>query len=55
MGTERKFRTFAERGGAGTGKGFMGYGVAMARLKAALIPMLQSGRPLGGVFEEVFR
>jgi hypothetical protein len=33
----------------------MGFGIAMARLKAALIPMLQSGKPISGVFEEVFR
>jgi hypothetical protein len=26
-----------------------------SRLKAALIPMLQSGTPMRGVFEEVFR
>jgi hypothetical protein len=43
------------RGGHGTRGGLHGYGVAMARLKRALIPMLQSGTPISGVFEEVFR
>jgi hypothetical protein len=37
------------------GEGFMAFGVAMARLKAALIPMLQSGKPISGVFDEVFK
>jgi hypothetical protein len=35
------------------GKGFMSFGVAMARFKKALIPMLQSGKPISGVFEDV--
>jgi hypothetical protein len=33
----------------------MAYGVALARLKRALVPMLQAGTPMRGVFEEVFR
>jgi hypothetical protein len=37
------------------GRGFVGYGIALARLKRALIPMLQQGRPLAGVFDEIFR
>jgi hypothetical protein len=37
------------------GRGFMLYAVAVKRLKLALVPMLQSGRPLAGVFDEVFR
>jgi hypothetical protein len=37
------------------GRGFMLYAVAMKRLKLALVPMLQSGRPLAGVFDEVFK
>ena len=31
----------------------MSFGVAMARFKKALIPMLQSGKPISGVFEDV--
>jgi hypothetical protein len=57
-GTLAEFNARYKRGRAAAvveGRGFMGYGVAMARLKAALIPMLQSGRPISGVFEEVFR
>lgn len=38
---------------AAEGKGFMSFGVAMARFKKALIPMLQSGKPISGVFEDV--
>jgi hypothetical protein len=37
------------------GEGLMGFGVAMARLNRALIPMPQSGAPMRGVFDEVFR
>jgi hypothetical protein len=35
----------------------MGFGIAMARLKRALIPYLigQSAGPMRGIFEEVFR
>jgi len=44
-----------DRRTAAQGLGFMAYGVAMARLRLALIPMLQSGRAIGGVFDEVFR
>jgi hypothetical protein len=40
---------------AAEGNGFMSFRVAMARFKKALIPMLQSGKPISGVFEEVFR
>jgi hypothetical protein len=39
------------------GKGFMGYGVAMARLKAALIPMLvnrQTADPVQSLFAGIF-
>jgi len=35
------------------GHGYMSFGVATARFKKALIPMLQSGKPISGVFEEV--
>jgi hypothetical protein len=31
----------------------MSFGVATARFKKALIPRLQSGKPISGVFEEV--
>jgi ABC-type transporter Mla subunit MlaD len=37
------------------GKGFMSYGNATRRLKLALIPGLQSGKPVTGLFAEVFR
>jgi hypothetical protein len=33
----------------------MNHAVAMARLKAALIPMLQAGTPMRGVFEGILR
>jgi hypothetical protein len=36
------------------GRTFMSYGNALARLKLALIPGLQSGRPISGLFAEVF-
>jgi hypothetical protein len=59
-GTLREFNARYKRGRAAAlaeGRGFMGYGVAMARLKAALIPMLisQSGKPMSSIFEQVFR
>jgi hypothetical protein len=53
-GQLQEFNVRYKRGRAAAqaeGRGFMGYGVAMARLKAALIPMLQSGRPMRGVFD----
>jgi len=39
------------------GRGFMAYGIALKRLKVALIPhlMAQSGRPMTSIFEAVFR
>ncbi len=37
------------------GRGFMAYSVAMARLKRALIPMLQQGKPISEILVEVFR
>ena len=57
-GTLREFNARYKRGRAAAlarGEGFMAFHVAMARLKRALIPMLQSGKPISGVFEEVFR
>lgn len=33
----------------------MGYGLAMARLKAALIPRAAIGQAARGVFDEVFQ
>jgi hypothetical protein len=41
--------------GGGAGRRFMNHAVAMARLKAALIPMLQAGTPMRGVFEGILR
>jgi hypothetical protein len=39
------------------GRGFMGYGIATARLRHALIPRLigQSAAPMQGIFDQVFR
>jgi hypothetical protein len=37
------------------GQGFMGYSVVLGRFKLALVPMLQSGKAMGGVFDEAFR
>jgi hypothetical protein len=57
-GTLREFNARYKRGrgaAAARDEGYMNYGVAMARLKAALIPMLQQGKPMRGVFDEVFR
>jgi hypothetical protein len=57
-GTLREFnRQYKSRRDAALadGRGFMNYAVAMSRLKLALVPMLAAGRPLRGVFEEVFR
>jgi len=36
-------------------KSFMTYGTAMGRLRLALVPMLASGKPVGRVFDQVFR
>jgi len=52
-------RAYKMRRSAATarGEGFMGYGVAMARLRRALIPRL-AGKPAGAMqslFEQVFR
>ena len=55
-GTLRVFNARYQAGraaAAAEGKGFMSFGVAMARFKKALIPMLQSGKPISGVFEDV--
>jgi hypothetical protein len=42
---------------AARGEGFMGYGVAMACLKRALIPMLmdKSAGPMQSIFDQIFR
>jgi hypothetical protein len=37
------------------GKRYMSYNNALARLKMALIPGLQSGKAISGLFAEVFR
>jgi hypothetical protein len=37
------------------GRAFISYGIALARLKRALIPRLQSEKPIAGLFAEVFR
>jgi hypothetical protein len=37
------------------GRGYMSYGCAMQRLKKALVPMLQSGERISGLFDQVFR
>jgi hypothetical protein len=37
------------------GRGYMDYRVALGRLKLQLIPALTSGKPITGVFAEVFR
>ena len=55
-GTLRVFNARYQAGraaAAAEGKGFMSFGVAMARFKKALIPMLQSGKPISGVFADV--
>jgi hypothetical protein len=57
-GQLQEFNVRYKRGRAAAlarGEGFMNFAVAMARLKRALIPMLQSGKPMRGVFDEVFR
>jgi hypothetical protein len=57
-GTLQEFNARYKRGcaaAAARGEGYMNFGVAMARFKRALIPMLQSGKPMRGVFDEVFR
>jgi hypothetical protein len=57
-GTLKEFNRRYKRGreaARAQGQGFMGYSTAMARLKLALVPMLASGKPGVGVFDEVFR
>jgi hypothetical protein len=57
-GRLRDFNARYKAGGAAAlaeGKGFMSYGNAIVRLKRALIPMLQTGQPIAGVFNQVFR
>lgn len=59
-GTLQQFNTRYKAGRTAAlakGRGFMGYGVAMARLKRSLIPRLigRSDAPMQGLFEEVFR
>ena len=59
-GTLREFNARYKAGRAAAlaqGRGFMGYCVAMARLKRALIPRLigKSGEPMQGLFHQVFR
>jgi hypothetical protein len=56
-GTLHQFnvRYKAERAAAQTqGRGFMSYTAATARLKLALVPGLQSGKPIVGLFADVF-
>jgi hypothetical protein len=56
-GTLMEFNARFKRGraaAAAEGRGFMNYGLALRRLKVCLVPMLQSGRPISGVFEQVF-
>ena len=61
MGRDGTLREFNRRYKAGRaaaaaeGRGYMNYSHARARLKKALIPGLQSGRPIPGLFAEVFR
>jgi hypothetical protein len=42
---------------AATGKGFQSYSKALARLRAALVPVLNSGQKpaVGTLFEQIFR
>jgi len=59
-GTLREFNAVckARRAAAiAAGQGFMGFGVAMARLKRALIPRLmsRSAGPMPSLFDQVFR
>jgi hypothetical protein len=57
-GTLREFNSTykAKRAAAkAEARGYMSYGNAIARLKLALIPGLQSGKPVCGLFEKVFR
>jgi hypothetical protein len=57
-GTLRQFNVRYKAGraeAAAEGRGFISYGAAMQRLKLALIPGLQSGKPIAGLFAEVFR
>jgi hypothetical protein len=59
-GTLQEFNARYKRGRAAAlarGEGFLGFGIAMARLKRALVPHLigQSAGPMRGIFEEVFR
>jgi hypothetical protein len=50
-------RQYASRRAAARaqGKGYMSYGCALIRLKRALLPMLQSGERISGLFDQVFR
>jgi hypothetical protein len=59
-GQLQEFNSRYKRGRAGAlaeGRGFMTYGIAMARLKAALVPHLigQSAGSMQGLFEQIFR
>jgi hypothetical protein len=57
-GTLALFNQRYKRGRAAAkaeGRGFMGYNTALARLKLALIPALTAGKPIAGIFAEVFR
>jgi hypothetical protein len=57
-GTLQEFNSRYKRGRAAAlaeGRGFMNYGLAMVRLKRALIPHLigQSAGPMRGLFEQI--
>jgi len=61
-GTLQEFNARYKAGRAAAiaeGKGYMGFGVAMARFKKALIPLLMNRPPEPGrmrsIFEDVFR
>jgi hypothetical protein len=56
-GTLREFNAKYKAGRAAAkaqGRGFMSYSAATLRLKKALLPALQTGQPVAGVFERVF-
>jgi hypothetical protein len=61
MGRDGTLREFNRRYAVGRaaakaeGRGFMTYEQAMARLKRALIPGLTLGKPITGLFAEVFQ
>jgi len=55
-GMLREFtKVYRRHRAAESDKSFMTYGTAMGRLRLALVPMLASGKPVGRVFDQVFR